>query len=60
MATVKLDPEYQQPDFDEAQDVSYDEGSQDTDFDARQAEYDDAFQDEGGDNVSQEWQGRRK
>ncbi len=43
MATTKLDRE-EVPDFDEAQDVSYEEGSQDA----------------GGGNVSQEWQGRKK
>lgn len=58
MAKVTLDRE-DVPDFD-VQDESYEEGSQDRDFDAQHPEYEDSFPDAAGDNVSQERGAKKK
>jgi hypothetical protein len=58
MATVKLDNEQEQPDYDEAQDVSYEDEEQ-PDFDAVAApDYDEVSQDAEADAGSQEWRAR--
>jgi hypothetical protein len=60
MATIKLDRE-EQPDFDEAMDVSYeDEGQPDFD-DGGQPDYEESFQEEEmADEGNQEWRGSKK